>query len=78
MLDLGKKILFHNYSPKISFLSEKDKKNVIRGLQSGVNVLSAGSIRNFEDILDMKKFLNLNNGIGMKVYARLTMENMNE
>ena len=52
MLDLGKKILFHNYSPKISFLSEKDKKNVIRGLQSGVNVLSAGSIRNFEDILD--------------------------
>jgi hypothetical protein len=47
-------------------------------LQSGVNVLSAGSIRTFDDIIDMKKFLNLNNGVGMKVYARLTAENMNE
>lgn len=28
-VSLGQKITFHNYSPRISFLSEKDKKNVI-------------------------------------------------
>ena len=75
---LWQKILFQNYVPKVSFLSEKDKKNVIRGLQSGINVLSAWSIRTFEDILDMKKFLQANNGQGMKVYARLDSENMND
>lgn len=77
-ISLWQKILFQNYVPKVSFLSEKDKKNVIRWLQSGVNVLSAWSIRTHDDILDMKKFLQSNNGQGMKVYARLTLENMND
>ncbi len=78
ILYTGQKIIFHNYIPKISFLSEKDKKNVIRWLQSGVNVLSAGSIKNSGDITDMKKFLQMNSGNNMKVYARLTLENMND
>jgi len=77
-ISLWQKILFQNYIPKVSFLSEKDKKNVIRWLQSGVNVLSAGSIRTFDDIIDMKRFLQANNGQGMKVYARLTLENLND
>lgn len=40
--------------------------------------MSAGSIKTYEDILDMKKFLDANNGIGMKVYARLTSQNLGE
>jgi pyruvate kinase len=75
---LWQKVLFQNYIPKISFLSEKDKKNVIRWLQSGINVLSVWSVRTFEDIIDMKSFLQSNNGQGMKVYARLNLDNMNE
>ena len=75
---LWQKILFQNYIPKVSFLSEKDKKNVIRWLQSGINVLSAWSIRTSDDVLDMKKFLDSNNGQWMKVYARLDSSNMND
>jgi pyruvate kinase len=77
-ITLWQKIVFQNYVPKISFLSEKDKKNVIRWLQSGINVLSAWSLKTSDDIVDMKTFLQSNNGQGMKVYARITLENINE
>ena len=71
---LGQKIAFENYNPKVSFLSERDKKNVIWGIQSGVNVLSAGSIKAPSDVEDIRKFLNANNGQGMKLYARLSQK----
>ena len=75
-VELGQQITFHNYTPKVSFLSEKDKKNVIRWIQSGVNVLSAGSLRKAADIMDIRTFLAQNNGQWMKIYARLWEENM--
>ncbi len=70
----GQKIYFKNYEPKISFLSERDKKNIIRGIQSGVNVLSIGSLKIQKDVEDMRKFLADNNGKGMKLYARLSQK----
>lgn len=73
-LSLGQKIVFENYSPKVSFLSERDKKNVIWGIQSGVNVLSVGSIKTQADIQDTRRFLTDNNGQGMKLYARLSQK----
>ncbi len=75
-IELGQQITFHNYTPKVSFLSEKDKKNVIRWIQSGVNVLSAWSLRRAEDITEIRTFLAQNNGEWMKIYARLGIENM--
>lgn len=77
-LSLGQKIIFENYNPKVSFLSERDKKNVIWGIQSGVNVLSAGSIKSPSDVEDTRKFLNENNGQWMKVYARLSQKMVKE
>ncbi len=77
-LNLGQKIVFENYSQKISFLSERDKKNVIWGIQSGVNVLSAGSIKKTSDVEDIRKFLHENNGQGMKLYARLSRKMVQE
>lgn len=70
-LSMGQKMLFFGYKPKLSFLSEKDKKDVIRGIQSWVNLLAASSVKNAEDVLDMKNFLLHNNGEGIKIYTRL-------
>ncbi|AKH32533.1 pyruvate kinase [candidate division SR1 bacterium Aalborg_AAW-1] len=77
-IHLGQKIFFHNYNPKVSFLSERDKKNVIWGIQSGVNVLSAGSMKSPGDVEDIRIFLNSNNGQGMKLYARLSQKMVKE
>lgn len=77
-IHLGQKIFFHNYNPKVSFLSERDKKNVIWWIQSGVNVLSAWSIKSPWDVEDIRIFLNSNNGQGMKLYARLSQKMVKE
>lgn len=74
----GSKLIFENYNPKISFFSERDKKNVIWGLQNGVNVLSAWSIKKVSDVEDVRKFLESNNGQGMKLYARLSSKMVQE
>lgn len=71
-LSFGQKIFFENYNFKPSFLSDRDKKNIIWGIQSGVNVLSAGSIKSLSDIEDIRTFLLSNNGQGMKIYARVS------
>lgn len=73
-LSKGQKVFFENYNQKTSFLSERDKKNIIRWIQSGVNVLSAWSIKKVTDVEDIRKFLIQNNGQGMKLYARLSQK----
>lgn len=75
-LNLGQKMLFFWYKPKLSFLSEKDKKDVIRGIQSGVNLLAASSVKTADDIIDMKNFLQNNNWEGIKMYTRLHNSDM--
>ena len=68
---LGQKVIFAWYVPKLSFLSDKDKKDVIWGIHSGVNLLAASSVKTAEDIVDMKRFLDSQEAYGIKVYARL-------
>ena len=67
----GHKIQFENYKPILSFLSEKDKKDVIRWLQSGVNMIAASAVKSGHDIQDLQQFLEQNNGQGVKVVARI-------
>jgi pyruvate kinase len=66
------KIVFIDYIPKISFLSEKDKKDIIRWVQSGVNLLAASSVKNHYDVVDIKNFLAHNVIDGVKLYTRLS------
>lgn len=65
------KLLFFGYKPKLSFLSEKDKKDIIWWIQSGVNLLAASAVKKHDDIVDMKNFLHHNNGEWIKIYTRL-------
>lgn len=62
---------FVDYKPKLSFLSEKDKKDVIWGLQSGVNLLAASAVKKPEDVQSLREFLHQNNGEGIKIFVRL-------
>ena len=70
------KILFFGYKPKLSFLSEKDKKDIIRWIQSGVNLLAASAVKSSDDIIDMRNFLQHNNWEWIKIYTRLHHSDM--
>lgn len=67
----GKKIQFLNYKPKLSFLSEKDKKDIIRWIKIGVNMLFASSVKSSEDIKSIREFLDENEWEWIKIMVRL-------
>ncbi len=67
----GKKLKFLNYKPRLSFLSEKDKRDIIWWLKSGVNMLIASAVKTADDIKSIKDFLNENEWEGLKIIVRL-------
>jgi len=62
---------FSWYRPRLSFLSEKDKKDIIRWLNSGVNMIAADSVKRPENIDSIREFLRENNWEDIKVFVRV-------
>ncbi len=71
MISLYKHLIFIDYKPKLSFLSEKDKKDVIWWLQSGVNMIAASSVKKPEDVVSIRDFLEENGWEWIKIFVRL-------
>lgn len=66
-----KKVFFKWYKPNLPFLTEKDKKDIMRGLQVGVNILVVSYVKSPENILELREFLYQHNGKDMKVIVKL-------
>ncbi len=66
-----KKIKFLNYKPKLSFLSEKDKKDIVWWIKIWVNMLFVSSVKAAEDIESIRNFLDANEWEGIKIIVRL-------
>ena len=70
------KILFFGYKPKLSFLSEKDKKDIIRWIQSGVNLLAASAVKELESIIKVSDGIVLNYEHIGRAQWQYTMESL--
>ncbi len=66
-----KKVHFKWYKPNLPFLTEKDKKDILRWLQVGVNILVVSYVKNENNILELRDFLYQHNGKDMKVIAKI-------
>lgn len=62
---------FDNYIPKLPFLTEKDKEQIIRGIDNKINMISVGYLRDAENIGHIKAFLADNGGKRVKVIAKI-------
>jgi pyruvate kinase len=75
-------IEFINYIPILPFLSETDKKHIVRGLEHKIGLIALGGIRTSEDIQRTREYLQQIGGSHMKVIARIdtveAIENINE
>lgn len=72
----GQRVLFDNYEHKVSFLSERDKNNIIWGIQSGINILSLGALKTLEEVQGIKQFLKQHDWTNMKLFARISQKMM--
>ena len=66
-----KKLHFKGYKPNLPFLTEKDKKDILWGLQVWVNILVVSYVKNENNILELRDFLYQHNGKNVKVIAKI-------
>lgn len=66
-----KKAFFKWYKPNLPFLTEKDKKDILRWLQVGVNILVVSYVKNENNILELRDFLYQHNGKDVKIIAKI-------
>ena len=53
------------------FLSEADKKDLLFGIQNGVDFVAASFVSNKQNVLDMRKFLDENGGEDIEIIAKI-------
>lgn len=60
-----------NVSIGMDFMSEKDKSDLLFGIEQGVDFVAASFTRNKQDMLDMRKFLDDNGGSNIEIIAKI-------
>lgn len=68
---INRGIEFENYIPKLPFLSEKDKKHIVRWVEHKINVIAISHIRNAENVSMVRQFLKDIWGQDVKIIAKV-------
>ncbi|MEI7557655.1 MAG: pyruvate kinase [bacterium] len=68
------RVFFHNYDLDLPFLGERDKKDILWGLEYGVHVLAPSLVKSSEDIIELKQFLATKNADKMNILAKIETE----
>ena len=68
------KVFFVNYDLDIPFLGERDKKDILWGLEYGVHVLAPSMVKTKDDLMEIKHFLASKNAQKMKILAKVETE----
>ncbi len=70
-LQPNKKITFENYTPILPFITEKDKKDIVWGIQAWVNILVVSYVKDENNILELREFLYQHQGKDVKVISKI-------
>lgn len=68
---INRVIEFENYIPSLPFLSEKDKKHIVRWIQNGINVIAVSFVRTHDDLLSVQTFLKEHEWGHVKVIVKI-------
>lgn len=68
------RIFFHNYNLDLPFLGERDKHDILWGLEYGIHVMAPSLVKTRDDIIELKQFLSTKNAGNMKILAKIETE----
>jgi pyruvate kinase len=68
------RIFFHNYDLDLPFLGERDKHDILWGLEYGIHVMAPSLVKTRDDIIELKQFLSTKNAGNMKILAKIETE----
>lgn len=66
-----KSINVPNIALPMIYLSEKDKEDVLFGIEQGVDFIAASFVRSKEDVMDLRNFLDANGGEKIEIIAKI-------
>lgn len=66
-----KSMNFPNHVLKQAFLSEQDKKDLLFGIEHGVDFVAASFVSTKQDMMDLREFLDANGGRDIDVIAKI-------
>ncbi|MFA7298528.1 MAG: pyruvate kinase [Candidatus Absconditabacterales bacterium] len=76
------RVFFQNYDLNLPFLGERDKHDILRGLEYGIHVMAPSLVKTREDIVELKDFLKSKNAGNMKIITKIetpeALENVDE
>lgn len=82
VIDPHRRMTCKNYKPILPFITEKDKKDIIWGIQAGVNILVVSYVKDENNILELREFLYQHQGKDVKVISKIetkeAIENLDE
>ncbi len=65
------RVTFHNYPLPLPFLSDRDKKDILRWLEYGIHLIACSMTKNKQNILELKHFLTSKNAGKLKILAKI-------
>jgi pyruvate kinase len=68
------RVLFPKFGAEIPFLGEREKKDILWGLEYGVHIIAASLSNTKENIIELKDYLTSQNAERMKVFAKIETE----
>ncbi|MCX6823559.1 MAG: pyruvate kinase [candidate division SR1 bacterium] len=68
------RVFFNNYDLDLPFLGERDKHDILRGLEYGIHVMAPSLVKTRDDIIELKDFLKTKNAGNMKILAKIETE----
>lgn len=66
-----KTVSIRGHNVKIPFLSKKDKDDIKFGIKQGVDIVAASFVREVDDVVELKNFLQKNKGSSIKVISKI-------
>ena len=66
-----KSMFFPDKQLELDFLSENDKKDLLFGIEQGVDYIALSFVSNANDVIDVKNFLKANGGEKIEVIAKI-------
>lgn len=70
----NKRVVFHDYEPKIDFVNNRDSRDILWWIGNSVNTIMASYVKTAEDVKLLRKFLDDNSGRHVKIFAKCQTE----